>query len=187
MDKINELKEKARERKKLMETPLMVCSRRVRVLFVRFAENREVDDAITALAGIAHTNRQIARITVEEIDAAIRAMTTGKGFQIDPGDALKFGDLSWLSEEDTLAKGTVVHYNEAVPALDALIKNTDPRVRPSLSRPKTADPGVRVQWDDVLKDYDLAEMMLVTPYVIPEAEIDDVIAKYRKSLTLSMH
>jgi hypothetical protein len=187
MDKVNELKGKARERKKLMETPLMVCSRRVRVLFLKFAENREVDDAIIGLVGIAHTNRQIARITVEEIDAAIRAITAGKGVQIDPDDALRFGDLSWLSEEDTRSKGMVVHYNETLPALDAVIKSTDPPRGLHPSRPRTAEVAARVQWDDVLRDYDLGEMMLVTPYIIPEAEVDDVIAQFRKSLQISMH
>ena len=42
------------------------------------------------------------------------------------------------------------------------------------------------EWDDVIRDYDLNEMMLVTPCVVPEKDVDDLLESHRKSLRLSM-
>lgn len=62
--------------------------------------------------------------------------------------------------------------------IDAIVTSTHPKAKASKKRARTELQPSR-NWDDVLKEYNIGEMMLVTPYVVSEQDIDNILNNYQ--------
>jgi hypothetical protein len=143
-----------------------------------------------AMLDLARGNHHIVHMLWEAIDLAIRQrigqrMRTPSRSTVDP---CLYCDISWMADNQLRYKAVAIMYNpDNSDELDAVVAPTEPTAKREKTPHSRSEVGAPRNWDTVLGTYDLSELLAVTPYVFPEAEVDDFLQNYQRSLSLSMH
>ena len=98
--------------------------------------------------------------------------------------SVNYLDLNWMADVGCSYRAVVLQYNEKSDHLDAIIADTEPNVKQRSQRTQKYEIPTTRGWDDVIQDYSISEMMLVTPLDVPEQVVDSVIETYQKSIQI---
>jgi hypothetical protein len=123
------------------------------------------EEAFGAVVDVAKKHGWFVLVLLEAIEAARRARTAAA--------------VAVPARTTDGHAGAVLAENEEQ-ELDAVITATEPVVREPSQKEKATVVAAAKNWDDILKDYDLNAMLLITRLVVPEGTVDDVIMQYPK-------
>ena len=164
---------------------------RLQSIYINYVNKKSLRDTVTYLIKLAKSFEQFIPLlnnVIEEVvqeEVAQKRRTNQPRLTKDtfkPDMAAHYVDLSWMTEGPLRYNAIAVQYNEETlnrpTDIDAIISRTEPSAPRTPSRQSRLEYEERPGWDDVIRDYDLNEMMLCTPYVVPESQVDAVIASY---------
>jgi hypothetical protein len=170
---------------------------RIQAIYVHFTAHRDLDETTADLVALARDNRQFATVLVDRIEEVLREIKKQAAEkarqenldkqQHDVDLTGKYVDAAWMSEQDLKYNAVAICYREPEIELEAVVKRTDSRPVSVESRHRSRPPSRTAQWDDVLQDYGLDELLQVVPYAIPETEVDDALAQLRKNLRTALY
>jgi hypothetical protein len=170
---------------------------RIQAIYVHFTAHRDLDETTADLVALARENRPFATILIDRLEMVLRDIkkevaekarqeTVAKQQQ-DVDLAAKYLDAGLMTEKDEEYNAVAICYREPEPELSVVVKRTNSRPTSSASKPRSRPPSRAAQWDDVLQDYSLHDLMQVVPYAIPEAEVDDALAQLKRNLRTALY
>ncbi|OHS92955.1 hypothetical protein TRFO_12139 [Tritrichomonas foetus] len=175
----------------------------IQLIITNYGHSHNFYEAADALVKLSKRYIVLAPVLFEAVDVAnksrkdvqrkeMKRTKTIESLKTEPsnsGFSSNFLEMSWMADNACSYKAVAIQYKEESDEskpLEAIVANTEPSKKTQRKMPTYEIPKTK-GWDDVIKDYSISEMLLVTPYIIPEQVVDSVVNAYRKTRKPQKH
>lgn len=154
-----------------------------------FSKSKDIEEVTNNLSRAIRDFPQFLPLIIRHIEVAERDQTQKQlAYEkaqiergpIDQSYASQYIELSWLDDVDPYKyEAVAVQYEEGhdePEKLEAILATTEKKKKDKKSKNREPPPK-RTNWDELIKDYDIGEMLSITPYVFTDQQIDDVIKR----------
>jgi len=162
---------------------------KVQSLFVRHIKQRNTEETGIELIKLANEYHSFESVLIRECERALQEKkqrdtklkkTKSKLSSSDfkPQMAIDHVEMPWFQEKLDYNAVALQYRDEPGCNLDAMIAPTQEKSRVNSRKSQTKMP-MTPSWTELLSNYDLNEMLLITPMVVPEKLVDEFLNNYK--------